>query len=152
VRRGFVRRLPRPIRWLWYAILAVIAAELAGLALGLVRGDAWLWAAMQMSSILVGPLALGLLVVAIAGIRANRGAVRAEVGAQPARPAPSPPVAPELAAARLTSQAVIALARSREGKVAIRQTARLLRAVRAAAQPPPGPTGPDERERPPTSE
>jgi len=144
VRRHLVRRLPRPIRWLWYATLAVLAVELAGLALGLVRGDAWLGAAMQMSSILVGPLALALGIVCAAGMWVNRKPARP--GGEALTAPPSPPVAPEVAAARRASEAVIALARSREGKVAIRQTARLLRAVRAAAQPPPGSTGSAERE------
>src|SRR5215472_10702333 len=73
VRRGILRRLPRPVRWLWFAILGVVAAECVGIALGVVLGGAWFWTAIQLSSILVGPVALGLLVVVGVAAYQNRG-------------------------------------------------------------------------------
>jgi hypothetical protein len=146
VRRRFLRRLPRPVRWLWFAILAVLAAELAALGLGLALGDAWLGPALQLSSLLVGPLAVGLLIVLVAARwtardsrpPAEAGPPRSE---QPPAPRPGPGVPVEVQVGRRAGEAVSALARSREGKAAIRQAARLARAVRAAAQPEPGERG-----------
>jgi hypothetical protein len=132
VRRSFLRRLPRPVRWLWYAILGLLAAELVLLALGVAVGRPWLQIALQLSSILVGPAALGILIVVAVGVWANRAPAPSD---QEPRALPGPDVPPEVAAVRATSQAVIALARTPEGKRAIRQGARLLRAVRAATRP-----------------
>lgn len=152
VRRGFLRRLPRPVRWLWFTILAVVAAECAGIALGLVFGGDVFSTALQMSSILAGPLALGLLVVVVAGLRSSREPRAANYGQPDAEPqgrqSPNPQEPLEVAVGRAAGRAVTALARSREGKAAIRQTARLVRAFRAAAQPPPESTRADEFERP----
>jgi type VI protein secretion system component VasK len=150
MRRGFFGWLPRPARWLWFAILAVIAVECAVLALGVVLGGEWWWAALQLSSVLTGPLVLGLLVVVAAGAWAGRRArppseADERSDAEQPRTEPSRPSVPvEVAVGRRAGEAVAAVARSREGKAAIRQTARLVRAVRAAAQPPPAS---DEAER-----
>jgi hypothetical protein len=96
-----------------------------------------------------------LLVVAAAGIRAGLGSSpsgngRSHDERQPPPPGPSVPL--DVAAGRRAGQVVTALARSREGKVAIRQTARLVRAFRAAAQPAPGQVDTEEREPQPGSE
>lgn len=129
--RRFLRRLPRAIRWLWFAIVAVVAAELALLGLGLWLGGDWLWAGMQLASILAGPLAVGLVVVlGVAYLRPPRQR------AKPSEPS-EPPAQPDGEAGRRAGQAVLALARSREGRVAIRRAARLVRAVQAATRPPP---------------
>jgi hypothetical protein len=153
VKRGFLRRLPRPVRWLWFAILVVLGLECVGVALGFVLGDAWLWAALQLSSILAGPLALGLLVVAGVSAWAGHRPSPPDGGRPDDRqPQPAPPSSPEpveVAAGRRAGEAVTSLARSRGGKVAIAQTARLVRAVRAAAQPASGgepPDGGDDRD------
>jgi type VI protein secretion system component VasK len=151
MRRGFFGRLPRPIRWLWLAILAAVALQSAALALGLVLGGDWWWAALQLSSVLAGPLVLGLLVAAAAGAWVGRRAQPpSEGGRSPDREAPrtepsSSAVPLEEAVGRRAGEAVAALTRSRQGKAAIRQTARLVRAVRAAAQPPPGSDEPERR-------
>jgi hypothetical protein len=148
VRGSFLRRLPRPVRWLWFAILAVLGLECAALALGFVLGGAWLWTALQLSYVLAGPLALGLLV--IAGVsawtgyrRSPPGGGRPDDGQPPQMAQPGSPEPVEVVAGRRAGEAVTALARSRGGKVAIAQTARLVRAVRAAAQPAPGTEPPD---------
>jgi hypothetical protein len=141
VRRRFLRRLPRPVRWLWFGIIGVVAAELALLALGVVLGDAWLGPALQLSSLLVGPLAVGLVIVLVAARWTGRERPPSEVEREPAS-APTQQVPLEELAGRRAGEAVSALARSREGKAAIRQAARLARAVRAAARP-----EPDEGER-----
>lgn len=142
MKRGFLRRLPRPVRWLWFAILAAVGLLCVGVALGFVLGGAWLWASLQLSSILAAPLALGLLVVAAASAWAGSRPSPPDGGRPDDRqPNPAPPSSAEpveVAAGRLAGEAVTALGRSRGGKVAIAQTARLVRAVRAAAQPPPG--------------
>lgn len=155
MRRAFVRRLPKPVRWLWYSILAVIVAELVALAVGIVVGDAWLFGALEMASLLAAPLGVGLLIVMVCAAFVKREPDKAEPASaraeparapaeRPAAPAPSSPepagrrgVAPEVAAGRAAGQAVAALRRSREGQAAIKTTSSLLRAVRAAAQAPP---------------
>jgi hypothetical protein len=151
MRQGFLRRLPRPVRWLWFAILAVAALECAALALGIVLGGAWLSTAFQLSSLLAVPMALGLLVVVATSRWTGRRPSPPDRGrSEDEQPAPGPPsssVPLEVAAGRRAGQAAAALARSREGKAAIRQTARFVRAVRAAAQPAPESTGTDEPER-----
>lgn len=140
-----MRRLPGPVRWLWLAMLALVGLELVLLVLGLVVGDTWLWAALQLMSITAAPLALGVLIVVVAAARSGRAAPlsRRERLEEPdapmgaARPAPGSESPPEVAAIQRASQAVIALARTPEGKAAIRNGARLLRAGRAAMRPPP---------------
>lgn len=141
-----MRRLPRPVRWLWYGILALIGLELVLLALGLVYGDNLLWSALQLMSITAAPLAVGLLIVVVAGARwggpapAPRGQDRDEERKAPAPaapPAPESETGAEVVAIQRASQAVIAAARTPEGRAAIRQGARLLRAGRAAMRPPP---------------
>jgi hypothetical protein len=151
VRRGFLGRLPRPVRWLWFAILAVIGLECVGLALGFVFGEAWWWAAGQMGSFLAAPLALGLLLVAGTSAWVGRKTSPPEGGRSDEKHLqsvlPGPQVPLEVAAGRRAGEAVAALARSREGKEAIRQTAKLVRAVRAATRPASGSTGADVAER-----
>ena len=137
-KRGFVRRLPRPVRWLWFAILAVLALEAALVVLGVVLGQEGLWtAALQLASLTAAPVAIGLLVVGVCVSWARRGPSPSEAGdLQPARPA-SPEVPIEVVAGRRAGEAVASLARTEQGKVAIQRGARLFRAVRAAARPAP---------------
>ncbi|HEY7199848.1 MAG TPA: hypothetical protein VIC57_06540 [Candidatus Dormibacteraeota bacterium] len=146
MRRHFVRRLPRPVRWLWFGIVALIGLELVLLALGLVYGDTLLWSALQLMSITAAPLAVGLLIVIVAGARWGGAAPppasqdrdgEREAPAPAARPAPASETGAEVVAIQRASQAVIAAARTPEGRAAIRQGARLLRAGRAAMRPPP---------------
>jgi len=152
VRRGFLRRLPRPVRWLWFAILAVIGLECAGVALGFVLGPDWWYAAGQLGSILAAPLAVGLLVVFGTSAWVGRKASSpADGGSDEAHP-PAPQVPIEVAAGRRAGEAVSAFARTREGQATIRQTARLVRAFRAATRPEPGSTGADGAERGPGSD
>jgi hypothetical protein len=153
-----VKRLPGPVRWLWFGILALIAVELALLALGLARGGFWLASATQLMSLTAAPLAIGVVIVVLAGRWSGRSAPQPTqrrgdvpapsagpaprpepppVAAQDARPAPGAGTAPEVAAIQRTSDAVIAMARTPQGRAAIQQGARLLRAGRAAMRPAP---------------
>lgn len=152
-----MRRLPRPVRWMWFGILALIGLEVVLVALGLAFGDVWLAAALQLMSITAAPLALAVLIVVVAGARSSRTAPppsrpaqvqepeqerarepepRRDAPARPAQPAPDAGPTPEVAAIQRASQVVIAAARTSEGRAAIRQGARLLRAGRAAMRPP----------------
>jgi hypothetical protein len=153
MRLALFRRLPRPLRWLWLAVLAAIALECAALALGVVLGGDWWLPAQMLSSALGGPLLLALLIAAAATAWVGRRAQAPPPSAggrspDPERPRPepsSPAVPVEVAVGRRAGEAVAAMARSREGKAAIRQTARLARAIRAAAQPPPESDEPERR-------
>lgn len=139
-----MRRLPGPIRWLWFAILALIGLELVLVALGVELGGDWLSTAFQLTSITAAPLVIGVLIVVVVA-RSGRAAppARQEPEAEraapmdAARPAPGPETPPDVVAIQRASQAVIAVARTPEGRAAIRQGARLLRAGRAAMRPPP---------------
>jgi len=141
-----VRRLPKPVRWLWYAILALIGLELVLLALGVELGGDWLSTAFQLTSLTAAPLVIGVLIVVVAA-RSGRAAPPARQEREPERaapvdatgPAPAPETPPDVVAIQRASQAVIAAARTPEGRAAIRQGARLLRAGRAAMRPPPEP-------------
>jgi len=146
VTRGFLRRLPRPVRWLWFAILAVIGLECVGVALGFVLGPDWWYAASQVGSLLAAPLAVGLLVVFGTNAWVGRKASSPAGGGSDEEHPPAPPVPLEVAAGRRAGEAVSAFARTREGQATIRQTARLVRAFRAATRPEPESTGADEAE------
>ena len=89
----------------------------------------------QLSSVTAAPLAVGLLVVFVATARTGRaGPAREEAG----EPQPGPETeGPEVAAIQRTGQALIALARTPQGRSAIGTTARLVKAGRAALRPPP---------------
>lgn len=166
-----MRRLPRPVRWMWFGILALIGLEVVLVALGLAFGDLWLAAALQLMSITAAPLALAVLIVVVAGARSSPTAPPPSRPAQvqepeqerarepeprrdaPAQPAPDAGPTPEVAAIQRASQAVIAAARTSEGRAAIRQGARLLRAGRAAMRSPSEPApeaGNRGREDPPS--
>jgi len=140
------------VRWLWFGILAVVGLDCAAVALAFVFGGDWYSTAVQLSSILAGPLAVGLLVVFVtASVRSKReppapAATPPDAERPPARSADSQ-VPLEVAAGRAAGQAVAALARRPEGQAAIRQTARFVRAIRAAAQAPPASAGADQPER-----
>lgn len=150
MRRLLLRRLPPPVRWLWYAILAVVVLECVIAALGLVYGEAWWWAAGQLASLLAAPVTLGLLVVAAASAWVGRRAARPADGRSDGEPHPQAAagteVPIEVVVGRRAGQAVAALARSREGKEAIRRTARLVSAVRAATRAATDPAGGDAAE------
>jgi hypothetical protein len=158
MRRALLKRLPRPVRWLCYLILLVLAAELAALAVGVVLGDVWLRSALEVASILAAPLALGLVVVVGCATFVSREPSTPGQAPEPAERAGEPgpaairAVPPEIAAGRAAGRAVAALKRSREGKVAVQRTTALMRAVRAAAQAPrePADAGDGDRDRPRT--
>ena len=143
-----MRRLPGPVRWLAFAMLALIGVELVLLALGVMLGGDWLWTALQLTSITAAPLAVGVLILVVAGARWGRATPPAkqerDAPADAAGPAPAPEPQPEVVAIQRASQAVIAVARTPEGRAAIRQGARLLRAGRAAMRPPSDPVRRDE--------
>jgi hypothetical protein len=156
MRRVFLARLPRPLRWLWLAVLAGVVVECATLALGWVLGGEWWLAALQLSSALAGPLVLALLVAVAAGRWVGRGAQPPPSSGRSADPEPRPREQPrtepsssaaplEVAVGRRAGEAVATMARSREGRAAIRQTARLVRSIRAAASPPPPSSAESER-------
>jgi type VI protein secretion system component VasK len=157
VRRAFFGRLPRPLRWLWLAVLVGVVLECATVALGLVVGGDWSSAVLQLSWALAGPLLLGLLVAVAASRFVLRRAQPPAEGRRPADPEPrrteqprtepsSSAASPEEAVGRRAGEAVAAMARSAEGRAAIRQTARLVRSIRAAASPPPAsPAEPERR-------
>ncbi len=127
-------------------MLVLIGVEVVLLALGLVLGDAWLWAGLQLMSITAAPLALGVLIVVVAGARSGRAAPPSRQEQQEERdapmddprPAPGPEAPPEVAAIQRASQAVIAVVRTPEGGAAIRYGAGRPGAGRAAMRPPPG--------------
>jgi type VI protein secretion system component VasK len=153
VSRVFFARLPRPLRWLWLAVLAGVVLECATVVLGLLLGGEWSVAALQLAAALAGPLLLGLL-LAVAAVRwVGRRAQPPTEGRRPeprrteqSRTEPPSSAAPvEVAVGRRAGEAVAAMARSSEGKAAIRQTARLLRSIRAAASPPASSAEPERR-------
>jgi hypothetical protein len=154
---AFFRQLPRWARRLWYAILLVTAVELALFIVALVWAPGWIWLASEMFSLSAWPLGVGVVVVVVVGTFSKRRAAAAAVAASsppsaPQQPAPGPerPSAKpagdggyEIAAARGAARLLAQAARRPEGKAAVRRTARLVRAVRAAATPPEPESGGD---------
>jgi hypothetical protein len=143
--RGFFRRLPRKVRLLWYAIVAVTALELALVIGTLIFWPGWGWLALQLFSLSLWPVGVGVGIVLVVGSITNRGSHPAAVPAAPSQPAAGsaataqprrqPEEGYEVAAARGAAQLLAGAARTPQGKAALRRTARLARAVRAAATP-----------------
>lgn len=128
MRRGFFRRLPQPIRRLWYLIVVIAFAEVLLLAAAIRAGGEWPGIAWQFCSLSIGPLSVGALVVLVVGIVANRQ------GRSPGRRSHSErsEVPYEIAFARGTTKLVRSAIRSSEGKAVIRLAARLTVATQAA--------------------
>jgi hypothetical protein len=147
--RRFFRRLPRPVKRLWYAILVVTGVELALLVgtLFLAPGSSWL--PLEIFSVSAWPIGIGLLLVLAVGSFTSR---RPEAAAGPAPAQPREPDQPaerarpaqrqeggyEVVAARQAARLLAGAARRPEGQAALRRTGRLVRAMRAAARPPDG--------------
>ena len=121
---AFFRGLPRWARRLWYAILAVLALEIAFFVFTLVWAPGWVWLSSEVFSLSAWPLGLGVLLVVVVGSVSARW--------RPRRP---PEGGYEVAAARGAARLLTDAARHPQGQAAIRRTARLARAVRAASRP-----------------
>jgi hypothetical protein len=144
---AFFRQLPRWARRLWYAILLVTAIELTLFIVALVWAPGWIWLASEVFSLSAWPLGIGVVVVVVVGTFSRRrsAAAPAPPPSAPAERAPGPERSSakpareggyEIAAARGAARLLAEAARRPEGKAAVRRTARLVRAVRAAATPP----------------
>jgi hypothetical protein len=151
--RRFFRRLPRPVKRLWYAILVVTAVELALLLGALFLAPSWAWLPLEIFSVSAWPIGIGLLLVLAVGSFTSRrpeaaagsetpaeaGPARSGKPDQPAertRPAPQQEGGYEVVAARQAARLLAGAARRPEGQAALRRTGRLVRAMRAAARPP----------------
>jgi hypothetical protein len=145
---AFFRQLPGWAKRLWYAILLITAVELTLLIVTLVWAPGWIWLTSEIFSLSAWPLGIGVLVVVAVGTFSRRWSA-----APNPKPAAAPEQAPaseapaarpgreggyEIAAARGAARLLAEAARRPEGKAAVRRTARIVRAVRAAATPPEG--------------
>ncbi|HEY4867011.1 MAG TPA: hypothetical protein VIK45_16010 [Candidatus Dormibacteraeota bacterium] len=147
--RRFFRRLPRPVKRLWYAILVVTGVELALLAGTLFLAPGWSWLPLEIFSVSAWPIGIGLLLVLAVGSFTSR---RPEAAAGPAPAQPREPDQPaerarpaqreeggyEVMAARQAARLLAGAVRRPQGQAALRRTGRLVRAMRAAARPPDG--------------
>jgi hypothetical protein len=151
---AFFRQLPRWARRLWYAILLVTAVELALFIVALVWAPGWIWLASEVFSLSAWPLGIGVVVVIVVGTFSKRRTAAAPVpspsapqerapGPDPSSAAPAKEGGYEIAAARGAARLLAEAARRPEGKAVVRRTARLVRAVRAAATPPEPESGGD---------
>ena len=132
---AFFRGLPRWARRLWYAILAVTALEVAFFVLTLFWAPGWIWLSSEIFSLSAWPLGLGVVVVVVVGSVSSRwrGALPRPAREEPSRPRGE--AGYEIDAARGAARLLAEAARRPQGQAAIRRTARLARAVRAASRP-----------------